>query len=189
METTTPSVNLLKTKGNGFGDKFIKWALTIGRMLIILTETIALVAFLYRFILDREIIDQRDRINQLAARTKLYEKSEKDSRNLQDRLQTIKTLSPQAGDTVTIFTDVLKMAPAAISFNVVTINNDILHIDANVQSVSALTDFVNKLKKYSKITSVSIDKIENKTLNATIVVGITAKLNIPSLTRIGVARP
>ncbi len=178
METL--SVNLLKTKGNNFGDKFIKWALTIGRMVIILTETIALAAFLYRFILDRQIIDQRDTIKQKAAQIQLYDKNEKEFRNLQDRLQLINKLNNQASDTVIILTDVTNMAPSGIVFNTLSINNNTLHIDANIQSVNAFTDFVNKLKKYSAIKSVSIDKIENKTLSGTIIIGITAKLKTQS---------
>ena len=177
MENHSPSVNLLKTK-DSFGDKFFAWALTIGRMVIILTETVALVAFLYRFILDRQIIDQRDSINQKAAQIKLYENSEKNFRNLQERLKVITTLQNSATDTVTIFTDVLKMAPAGVTLKSVTINSNKLHIDADVRSVGALTQFVNKLKSNPIISSVSLDKIENKTLNATIVVGITTTLQI-----------
>lgn len=176
MENNAPSVNLLKTKGNNFSDKFIKWALTIGRMVIILTETIALAAFLYRFVLDRQIIDQKDSINQKAAQIKLYERNEKEYRNLQDRLRIVTRLKNQASDTATTLADVINMTPTGISFNTISINSSVLHIDANIQSVSAFTDFVTKLKKYTKVTSVSIDRIENKTLNATIVVGITAKL-------------
>lgn len=178
METHSPSINLLKTKGNSLGDKFIKWALTIGRMVIILTETIALAAFLYRFVLDRQIIDQRDRINQKAARIKLYETSEQNFRNLQERLQLVSTVQNEAATTVTILSDVINMAPSGVTFNSITLGADRLHININTQSVGGFTTFVNALKKYPEVLSVSIDKIENKTLSATIVVSITAKLKI-----------
>jgi Tfp pilus assembly protein PilN len=176
MEIQTPSVNLLKTKGNAFTDKFIKWALTIGRMVIILTETIALVAFLYRFILDRQLIDQKDIITQKAAQVDLYKKNEKDYRNLQDRLALIKRFDKQATDTVGLLTHIVELAPAGISFITISLGNNAFHIDASSQSVNAFTTFVNRLKKEPGVQTVSIDRIENKTLNATIVVGITVKL-------------
>lgn len=184
METRTPSVNLLKTKGNNFVDKFISWALTIGRMVIILTETIALVAFLYRFILDRQIIDQRGNITQLGAVVKLYEKSEKDYRNLQNRLALTDMLGKQASAQVQLFTDIVNNAPRGIVFNSLNVSATTVHIDISVQSVAGLTGFVNKLKDNPRIASVSIDKIENKTLAATIAVGISAKLKVdPALAK------
>jgi Tfp pilus assembly protein PilN len=176
MDSHTPSVNLLKSKGNNFLDKFISWALTIGRMMIILTETIALVAFLYRFVLDRQLIDQKDRINQKAAQIKLYEGSEKNYRNLQNRLALISQLQNQSVGQTTLLSDIVNNTPKGVTFNTLAVSLQGIHIEANVQSVAALTTLVNKLKQNPNVTSVSIDKIENKTLDATIAVGISAKL-------------
>src|SRR5688572_29912851 len=147
MDSRTPSVNLLKTKGNNFTDKFISWALTIGRMVISLTETIALVAFLYRFILDRELIDQKDRINQKAAQVKLYEASEKNYRNLQNRLELISKLQSQSGEQTTLLSDIVNNTPKGITFNTLNVSEQSVRISLNVQSVGALTTFVNKLKQ------------------------------------------
>jgi Tfp pilus assembly protein PilN len=176
MESKTPSVNLLKTKGNDFIDRFISWALTIGRMVIILTETIALVAFLYRFILDRQLIDQRDRITQTAAVIKAFQSSEKNYRNLQSRLDIISKVDKQATDQTTMFSDIVNNAPNGIRFNTVTVSTNGIHIDADVQTIGSLTAFVNKMKQNPNILSVSIDKIENKTSDSTIGVGISAKI-------------
>jgi hypothetical protein len=55
-------INLLKKKSNRSLDVFVRWAITGGRFLVILTETIALGAFLFRFNLDRQIVDLSDRI-------------------------------------------------------------------------------------------------------------------------------
>lgn len=176
MENHSPSVNLLKTKGNNFSDKFIKWALTIGRMVIILTETIALVAFLYRFILDRQIIDQRERINQKAAQVKLYEPQEKEYRNIQERLQLITSEQNKAAESVLQVSDIISIAPSGVTFNLIGVTTSRLTISTNVGSISSLTSFVNALKRHPNIASVSIDKIENKTLNTSIIVLISAKL-------------
>lgn len=177
MQSHTPSVNLLKSKDNNYIDKFISWALTIGRMVIILTETIALVAFLYRFILDRQIIDQKDRITQTAAQLKLYDQSEKNFRNLQGRLDLINKLEKQAPEQITLFSDIVNNTPKGMTMTTINVSSIGIHVDANVQSIAALTKFVNTLKQDPRILSVSIDKIENKTLDATIVVGVSAKLH------------
>jgi hypothetical protein len=48
------SINLLDNKGKSFTEQFLDWALAIGRLLIIVTETVALAAFLYRFSIDTD---------------------------------------------------------------------------------------------------------------------------------------
>ena len=58
------SINLVKSRKPHFLDRFITWALNAGRLLVIITETVALSAFLFRFGLDREIVDLNDKIKQ-----------------------------------------------------------------------------------------------------------------------------
>ena len=63
-----------------------------------------------------------------------------------------------------------------MSFNNLSLFEDRIKIDANVASVTSLSTFVNSIKNYSAIDSVSIDKIENKPSSAVIVISITATL-------------
>ena len=71
MASIKPSINLFKDKNKNFFDLFIKWALSIGRVVVIATEAIALSAFLYRFSLDQQLIDLNDKIVQKQALVKL----------------------------------------------------------------------------------------------------------------------
>ena len=62
MAEQVPTINLLPNQGENLTTKFFNWALSIGRLLIILTEMVALATFLYRFGLDAQIVDLHDKI-------------------------------------------------------------------------------------------------------------------------------
>ena len=176
MKTRSPSVNLLSGSKKSSFDKFIDWALTFGRLLVILTEAIALGAFLYRFFLDRELVDLHDKINQKQAIVNLSKANEEKFRNFQERLKTASQLEDDGGKTTKIFQDIYSLAPADFSINSLALSKERMTIDANVQSITSLARFVKSLSAYPVVSSISIDKIENKTSNATIAIGITATM-------------
>lgn len=171
-----PAINLFKNKNKNLLDRFIKWALTIGRVIVITTEAIALSAFLYRFSLDQQLIDLNDKIVQKQALVKLLKSNEDIFRNLQDRLTASSELTKNSRNIVTLANDMLTFSSPYLTVNNLFISSNQIKIDAHIESVSSLTNFVNTLKGNSKISSVSIDKIENKITSGIILVGITATI-------------
>jgi len=170
------SINLLKAKEISFLDKFLTWALTVGRLVVIATELIALFAFIYRFSLDRQLIDLHSDIRQKEAIVNSLKNSEESYRNLQDRLATAAEFSGTGGKQYTLFKEIVSFIPQGMSLNQVYIYQNRIQIDANFQFISSLTSFINSLKTYPKISSININKIENKLSSAVISVGITAGL-------------
>ncbi len=176
MAQPSPSINLIKKKKKDFFDRFITWALTIGRFIVILTEVIALSTFLYRFSLDRQLVDLHDSIKQKQAIVNLLKNNEDKYRNLQNRLAVSSMFLDSANQTTKIFTDLTDFAPSDFIFNNIKISEKNIQIDARVQSINSLTVFIKKLQEHPKFSSVSLDRIENKTSSATIVVSITTHL-------------
>lgn len=173
MGKKLPSVNLVKTGQNLFLERFINWALTIGRAVVILTELVALMAFLYRFSLDRELIDLHAKIKQEQAIVAYLKDSEETYRNLQDRLLLISNSSKEANQKLKTFNDIIALTPSGISFSEFSLNQNRIKISADAESVMALSALVEKLKKYPNIETVSLDKIENRPSNGIIKVAIT----------------
>lgn len=174
MTNSKSSINLFRSRKKGVFDDFMKWALTVGRLVVILTEAVALSAFIYRFSLDRQLIDLNDQIVQKQAIVKLFTTNEILYRNLQDRLQESSNLTKTTKNTVALFDAIANINDQNIIITNIFFSQNQIKIDANVQSVSALTNFVNSLKANPAIASVSLDKIENKITSAIIVVSITA---------------
>ncbi len=171
-----PSINLLGNRQGNIFEKFIDWALTIGRLVVILTEVIALSAFIYRFTLDRELIDLHSKIKQETAIVGYLKSREEIYRNLQDRLSVASEFSESGGKKNKIFNDIIELATGGMTFNELVLSENFVKIDANFQYISSLTNFVNSLKNYPAIESVSINKIGNKLSNSLITASITVNL-------------
>jgi hypothetical protein len=177
MAKTFTSINLLKNSKNGFFEKALNWALTIGRILIITTELIALLAFLYRFGLDQQLIDLHTKIKQEQQIVQLQKQNEDTYRNLQDRLAIASLASAATEKNIKIIKDVIGFAPVGMTFTNFTFASNSLIIQANLNSVAALSMFIASLKSYPQVENVSLEKIENKTANAAITVTISVNLN------------
>lgn len=178
MAKNLPSINLLKRGNRNFIDKFIKWALTIGKAVVVLTESIALFTFLYRFSLDRELIDLHDEITQKQAMVKLLKTNEEKYRNFQQRILLANQFSKLGETTVKNYFDIYQLAPTDFKINNFSLSSGSIKIDAISGSVSSLKSFVQKLREHEDIEAVSLDKVENKSSSARIITSITATLKI-----------
>jgi reverse gyrase len=173
----SPSINLVG-KTESLLDRFVNWALNVGRAVIIVTEIIALTAFLYRFSLDRQLIDLTSKIRNEQAVLNLLKENEEIYRNLQNRLFLASAFGKQGKDRVQLAKDVIDFAPEGLTFNNINITEDRVRISADVSSVSSLSSFVSAIRGYKNIEKVSIDKIENRPSSAVITVSITAQLKV-----------
>ena len=162
MPESLPSINLAKNKQLPFIDRFMNWALTAGRLIVIITEIVAVSAFIYRFSLDERLIDLHSAIKQKQTLISLLKNDENKYRNLQDRIAIAATFSEKSTKTNKITMDIIGLIPQGVRIDNLIFNKDRVTISINIKSVSSLTDFINPLKDYPNIKSISIDNIENK---------------------------
>lgn len=176
MDKNSTSINLLKKQGDTLFDTILRFAVTGGRFIVLLTETIALAAFLYRFTIDRQIIDTRDEIKANQAIVEQYQPLESDYRNLQDRIQQASTLSKEAPKVPNLLSQIITKGNGTITFTSILLSTELIRIEADAGSVESLTTFVTALRNDPMIEEVSIDKIENRTSSALISVAISARM-------------
>lgn len=169
------SINLLRRSQNHYGEKFLAWALTTGRFLIILTETIALAAFTYRFSLDREIIDLADSIKNNRAIVSLY-RDEPTYRNLQERLSFVASVSGSLDATSSLLQELVRIAKGKVVYQRLTITDTTAILEFSATSTGSLASFMNSLKQLSPIRSVTVTKVENKAESGMIIVDATVQL-------------
>jgi hypothetical protein len=176
MPNRSPSINLIKSTQGGMFAQFITWALTIGRLLVIVIELIALGAFLYRFSLDRQLIQLRSDIKQKQTIIVSQKENEAKYRDLQDRLKLASNFSSLSMERAKILKDILDSTPNDIKLKNLSYAVDSINITANVQGISSLSVFVNYLKKHPNIEAISLDSIEKKPLSELIVANISGAL-------------
>lgn len=170
------SINLLRTREEPLLDKFLKWALSVGRTIVILTEVVALSAFLYRFSLDRKIVDLNDEIQQKQQQVSAFKEFEDDFRNLQVRLAAAKELDVSAATTTNLLNQVITLATGRIRFASLTVSEEVIRIEGETSSTAQLNYFIKQLRENSKIKRISLDKLDNRTSRSTIEFGISAYL-------------
>lgn len=175
-KNNVPSINLLKNNKKNLINKIINWTLTIGRGVVVLTELIALSAFLYRFSLDRKLIDLHSQIKQEQAIVNYLKNNEDKYRNLQDRLMLASNFSNSSSNRLKNFKDIWGIAGDDVSITTITLNKKSINLNANLNSTSSLTNFVNLLKQNSNIQTLSLDNIESVPSSTLITVSITAIL-------------
>lgn len=177
MSNELPTINLFKGRGISFLDKFLTWALTAGRVVVILTEGIALAAFVYRFSLDAKLVNLHDEIKQQKFVIASLKTDEEKYRNLQNKLGVIDSLTKNEQEPVKIFSDIISLAPSDLTINSYNFSEDHIELQATVASLSSLGKFITEIKDYPKIDSVSLDNIENRTTTGEITITLTIKIN------------
>lgn len=176
MAEKEKSINLLPHNSESFATQFFNWALSVGRLLIILTETVALATFIYRFSLDMQLVDLHDKIKSESFILDNFQSAEDTFVDLQSRLSTINQYTPIGNRTENIFSDLIKMGQGTVTFKDMTVNTQIATIEVQSSSTGSLTTFVNNIEKYPLITNVSVDKVESSPSSAQITLLITATL-------------
>jgi len=174
------TINLIKKKGTPSLDVFIHWAITGGRFLVILTETIALAAFLYRFSLDRQIIDLHDKIKAKSVIVNVLKEQETSYRVLQERLLQANQLSQDVTFTSELFTKITDIAQRNnLSVKTITVTDESFHIELTAINVTNLKNFVNQLQLLKELQEISIDRIENRSATAQILAVVSSQVVSP----------
>jgi hypothetical protein len=176
MAEKIQTINLLPQDNNNLLTQITDWALSIGRLLVILTEIVALGTFLYRFTLDEQLVNLHDQIKSESFIIANFKSAETTFRDIQDRLTTIKNYVPIGNVTTSIFTDIVTMGRGKVTFKDLTVNTQNAKIEIQSPSAAALSQFVDTLKHYPSIASVVVDNVVNNSDSAVIVVSITATL-------------
>ena len=175
MPNPVQSINLVKNKETPFIDRFIDWALTAGRLIVIFTEVVAVLAFVYRFSLDGQLAELHSSIKQKQNLVLALKPDENKYRNLQDRIGLVKTFSDKSTKTDRIIRDIINFIPSQVRINDLTLSKTKITVSINIASISELSAFIDPLKNYPEIKSVSIDNIENKP-SISLLANITATL-------------
>ena len=160
MRKSPAPINLL-VKKKTTADTVLEWALTTGRFIIILTETIALTAFAYRFVLDRQIIDLHDKIRQKQAILSFYKEDEEKFRLLHNKLATVSTLDSQAQVTPTLVDELVKLAEGKAILQNLRVTPTDAEMIAETPSIPLMNSLITGLKQHPRVIGVSVDSVEN----------------------------
>ncbi len=170
------SINLIPKKDGGLLNQFLNWALTVGRLLIIITQTLALSVFIYRFTIDMKIVDLHDEIKNQSFFLKSFEDNEKKYRNLQERLSIASGEDENKSKISDIIIKIIDLGKNRVTFVNIAASGSTFTLEVQGQSSNALNTFVEDLKRIDNITAISISSVENKTSKGLINMSIIGQI-------------
>lgn len=156
------TINLAKTRPQNLDNVLMKWVVNVGRMVILITELIALGALFYRFLIDRQIIDLHDLIKKEQLFVSAQQNQEKEYRSIQNRLSVINEAKKETDLKLKIMNDILQASEDGVfSASNLSINQNIITVDGNTASVFTINNFIEVLKKYPEVNTIGIGEINS----------------------------
>lgn len=141
----------------------LKWALTVGRFIVVFTELIVILAFLSRFKFDRDLTDLNEAVSQKKAIVEAAAGFEQDFRFLQKQLETIASLKKNRLATSLILQEVGALMPPDVSLANFAVEDSTASFTATALSESGLSSFLTNLKNSTRFKNLSLTQVATGT--------------------------
>lgn len=142
--------------------KFFKWAVSVGRWIVVFTEFIVICAFLSRFYFDTKLANLFDDLKQKQAIVDSALSFEDNFRELQDKTKMIKTVLAQEKHPAGYFTDINKFLPLNVFLNEIGFDENQINLTGYALSESGLNAFLQNLAAYPATEKITLSNVSNK---------------------------
>mgnify|MGYP003964420183 FL=1 len=165
MTAQVKQINLLpKDKWEvGVVGKLLKWALNIGRYVVVFTELIVISAFLFRFSLDRQLSDLKEEMEQKQVIVSSYGDFEKSFRQIQEQLKTVKEVEDSKVDVDAVLFSISQITPIDTVYKAISIVEDEVTLEGETLSEVGLATLLAKAQENENFSEVILDSIASAT--------------------------
>jgi hypothetical protein len=158
-KSPTPEINFLSgdeldTAPQG---RFLKWALTWGKRIVVLTELVVILAFLSRFWLDTMVADLTEKIDQKKAVVLTSADFEAKFRDISVRAGKAKAIEGYPS-TVVIYTKALALVPSALAIGQISVDKKAISFAGSGREPD-LAQLLEKFKTSPEFTDIVIERI------------------------------
>lgn len=158
MNSPQVNINLIGRPKVEFSTSFVKWTFNVGKVVIALTELVALGALGYRFYIDRTIIDLHDQIKKDQIFVASQASKEKNYLSIQNRLSYIKKVNKDTNVKIEIMNQILKTINSGdFTSSDLTIDQNTISLNGTAFSIFTVNSFINEMKNNPNVTSISLD--------------------------------
>jgi Tfp pilus assembly protein PilN len=143
-----------------FLGKTLKWALSIGRYIIIFTELVVIGSFATRFSLDRQVTDLNENINQKQSVIESYGQLEDKMRTAQAKIENYQQVDQQK-NIVDVFPKLSEITPRDVKLTELTIKPTSVSLVGTATSQNSLNLLINNIQLSPSFFNVAVDRIES----------------------------
>jgi hypothetical protein len=148
-----------------FWGKALKWALSTGRYIVIITEIVVIGAFLSRFKLDKDISDLSEHITGQKAHLDALANTEKKFLGLQTRLATASAILATEKPYAALINDFLLANPNEnVSFTTINLVSDTLTLTGSTPSQENLVKLVDWCKNHPLYKSLNLTVLNSQSV-------------------------
>ncbi len=157
--------------------KFLKWALTFGRYIVIFTELIVIVAFLFRFKLDRDLINLQTEIKKNQSIIDSLSELEANVNHVHQQLAFIKKEENEKINSFSLLEELTKHTPLDVVFSNLNLSQKSITIEGISYSKNGLNTFLYGLQSSDVFSDINLESIVSKgNVNPTIKFTLSAKI-------------
>lgn len=142
--------------------KFLQWAVSVGRWIVVFTELVVICAFLSRFYFDTKLANLFDDIKQKKAIVASAANFEETFRNTQSKMKEIRILLTGEVKPSIIITEISNLLPPDVSLTSFSVEKNNLTLVGYSLSKSGLQSFWQNLTKYTKISGLTLNNISSR---------------------------
>jgi len=155
-------VNLLPKDAfeTSFLGKFLKWSLTAGRVMVVLTEFVVILAFSSRFWFDKKLNDLKEANDYKQTTIQSFVETEKEMRRVLVRQKAIENFLEKGLDVGSGLNELKLTLPRTVMLNQINFTPAGVEIVGLSGSEQALNQTIRAMKNYGETTSININKIE-----------------------------
>lgn len=152
------SINLLPKGSFEFSTtgKALKWAITVGRVLVVLTEFVVLLAFASRFYFDKKLSDLGEVLTQKEAQISAYAAVETEMRKVLAKQRPVETLQSGGLRFASRIDSLTQIMPTGTVLDSLSLDKNGLSISGKAQSEYGFAQFITRLKKISGVAMINL---------------------------------
>ena len=139
--------------------KTLRWALSVGRYIVIFTELMVILSFVARFTLDRQLTNLNDSIHQKEVTIKSYGDLEEKVRLIQAKSDQYQQIEQQT-NIIDIFPELTKVAPRDIQLDELTIKPTKISMSGKSLSQESLNLLITNFQLSTSFFNITVDRIE-----------------------------
>ncbi len=143
-----------------FVGKAMKWALSAGKSIVIVTEFVVILAFLSRFKLDRDLNDLNEVILQKQAVVESFIETETTMRKFQDKLKVVVGEESQSVGFSGIWGKLIGITPADTFYDSIELAQGKLVLKGVASSEQGFSILIDQLKKDPRYTQIQLSDVE-----------------------------
>ncbi|MBI2326455.1 PilN domain-containing protein [Candidatus Collierbacteria bacterium] len=140
--------------------KILKWALTSGRILVVLTEFVVILAFGSRFYFDKKLNDLIEVIGQKQAVVESYVDIENKIRDLLSRQAVVDKYLKENLEISEVINQIKRVTPVDVSFTEISVDEAGFSLTGMAGSEGGLASLLVGVNNISSVTGISVGSID-----------------------------